>query len=147
MNNLKSTISQVIEENLISTEWSDAVNEEVKDLKLSINDHLRKDLTNVPFVTIDGADAKDFDDAVFCNLNDSGFLLNVAIADVAELVSENSYLDQEAKKRGTSIYFPSKVIPMLPEKISNNLCSLVPDEIRNVLVCEINFSLDCSINS
>ena len=147
MNNLKSTISQVIEENLISTEWSDAVNEEVKDLNLSINDHLRKDLTNVPFVTIDGADAKDFDDAVFCNLNDSGFLLNVAIADVAELVSENSYLDQEAKKRGTSIYFPSKVIPMLPEKISNNLCSLVPDEIRNVLVCEINFSLDGSVKS
>ena len=147
MNNLKSTISQVIEENLISTEWSDAVNEEVKNLNLSINDHLRKDLTNVPFVTIDGADAKDFDDAVFCNLNDSGFLLNVAIADVAALVSENSYLDQEARKRGTSIYFPSKVIPMLPEKISNNLCSLVPDEIRNVLVCEINFSLDGSVKS
>lgn len=99
MNNLKSTISQVIEENLISTEWSDAVNEEVKNLNLSINDHLRKDLTNVPFVTIDGADAKDFDDAVFCNLNDSGFLLNVAIADVAALVSENSYLDQEARDR------------------------------------------------
>ena len=147
MNNLKSTISQVIEENLISTEWSDAVNKEVKNLNLNINDHPRKDLTKVPFVTIDGADAKDFDDAVFCNLNDSGFLLNVAIADVAELVNEDSYLDKEAKKRGTSIYFPSKVIPMLPEKISNNLCSLVPDEIRNVLVSEINFSLDGSIKS
>jgi ribonuclease R len=147
MNNLKSTISQVIEENLISTEWSDAVNAEVKDLNLNTNDHPRKDLTKVPFVTIDGADAKDFDDAVFCNINDSGFLLNVAIADVAELVNEGSYLDQEAKKRGTSIYFPSKVIPMLPEKISNNLCSLVPDEIRNVLVSEINFSLDGSIKS
>ena len=147
MNHLKSTISQVIEENLISTEWSDAVNAEVKDLNLNINNHPRKDLTKVPFVTIDGADAKDFDDAVFCNLNDSGFLLNVAIADVAELVNEDSYLDQEAKKRGTSIYFPSKVIPMLPEKISNNLCSLVPDEIRNVLVSEINFSLDGSIKS
>ena len=147
MNNLKSTISQVIEENLISTEWSDAVNAEVKNLNLNTNDHPRKDLTKVPFVTIDGADAKDFDDAVFCNLNDSGFLLNVAIADVAELVNEDSYLDQEAKKRGTSIYFPSKVIPMLPEKISNNLCSLVPDEIRNVLVSEINFSLDGSIKS
>ena len=147
MNNLKSTISQVIEENLISTEWSDAVNAEVKDLNLNINNHPRKDLTKVPFVTIDGADAKDFDDAVFCNLNDSGFLLNVAIADVAELVDEDSYLDQEAKKRGTSIYFPSKVIPMLPEKISNNLCSLVPDETRNVLVSEINFSLDGSIKS
>ena len=147
MNNLKSTISQVIEENLISTEWSDAVNTEVKNLNLNTNDHPRKDLTKVPFVTIDGADAKDFDDAVFCNLNDSGFLLNVAIADVAELVNEDSYLDQEAKKRGTSIYFPSKVIPMLPEKISNNLCSLVPDEIRNVLVSEINFSFDASIKS
>ena len=147
MNNLKSTISQVIEENLISTEWSDAVNTEVKNLNLNTNDHPRKDLTKVPFVTIDGADAKDFDDAVFCNLNDSGFLLNVAIADVAELVNEDSYLDQEAKKRGTSIYFPSKVIPMLPEKISNNLCSLVPDEIRNVLVSEINYSLDGSIKS
>jgi len=147
MNNLKSTISQVIEENLISTEWSDAVNTEVKNLNLNTNDHPRKDLTKVPFVTIDGADAKDFDDAVFCNLNDSGFLLNVAIADVAELVNEDSYLDQEAKKRGTSIYFPSKVIPMLPEKISNNLCSLVPDKIRNVLVSEINFSLDGSIKS
>jgi len=147
MNNLKSTISQVIEENLISTEWSDAVNTEVKNLNLNTNDHPRKNLTKVPFVTIDGADAKDFDDAVFCNLNDSGFLLNVAIADVAELVNEDSYLDQEAKKRGTSIYFPSKVIPMLPEKISNNLCSLVPDEIRNVLVSEINFSLDGSIKS
>ena len=147
MNNLKSTISQVIEENLISTEWSDAVNTEVKNLNLNTNDHPRKDLTKVPFITIDGADAKDFDDAVFCNLNDSGFLLNVAIADVAELVNEDSYLDKEAKKRGTSIYFPSKVIPMLPEKISNNLCSLVPDEIRNVLVSEINFSLDGSIKS
>ena len=147
MNNLKSTISQVIEENLISTEWSEEVNTEVKDLNLNTNDHPRNDLTKVPFVTIDGADAKDFDDAVFCNLNDSGFLLNVAIADVAELVNEDSYLDKEAKKRGTSIYFPSKVIPMLPEKISNNLCSLVPDEIRNVLVSEINFSLDGSIRS
>jgi ribonuclease R len=147
MNNLKNTISQVIEENLISTEWSDEINSEVKDLNLNTKGHSRKDLTKVPFVTIDGADAKDFDDAVFCNLNDSGFLLNVAIADVAELVSEDSYLDQEAKKRGTSIYFPSKVVPMLPEKISNNLCSLVPDEIRNVLVCEINFSLDGSIKS
>ena len=147
MNNLKNTISQVIEENFISTEWSNAVNTEVKDLNLNTNDHPRKDLTKVPFVTIDGVDAKDFDDAVFCNLNDSGFLLNVAIADVAELVNEDSYLDQEAKKRGTSIYFPSKVIPMLPEKISNNLCSLVPDKIRNVLVSEISFSLDGSIKS
>src|SRR5210317_951598 len=146
MNELESTISQIIEENFLPYEWNENIEKELKDL--SLNTELnRKDLTQIPFITIDGADAKDFDDAVFCNLNDSGFLLNVAIADVAELVSENSCIDQEAKKRGTSIYFPSKVIPMLPEKISNNLCSLVPDEIRNVLVCEINFSLDGSIKS
>ena len=80
MNNLKSTISQVIEENLISTEWSDAVNTEVKNLNLNTNYHQRKDLNKLLFVNIDGADAKDFDDAVFCNLYDSGFLLNFDIA-------------------------------------------------------------------
>ena len=77
MNNLKSTISQVIEENLISTEWSDAVNKEVKNLNLNTNDHPRKDLTKVPFITIDGADAKDFDDAVFCNIKDSALPLSL----------------------------------------------------------------------
>ena len=119
MNHLKSTISQVIEENLISTEWSEEVNTEVKDLNLNTNNHPRKDLTKVPFVTIDGADAKDFDDAVFCNLNDSGFLLNVAIADVAELVNEDSYLDQEAKKR------VSKISLMLCLPIGNQVVAML----------------------
>tara|TARA_E500000075_G_scaffold18527_1_gene15248 strand:- start:4010 stop:5281 length:1272 start_codon:yes stop_codon:yes gene_type:complete len=71
----------------------------------------------------------------------------VAIADVAEIVKLKTAINDEAFKRGTSIYFPTKVIPMLPEKISNNLCSLVPNEIRNVLVCEINFDFDGELKS
>ena len=146
MNELESTISQIIEENFLPYEWNDNIDKELKDL--SLNTELnRKDLTQIPFVTIDGADAKDFDDAVFCNLNDKTFILDVAIADVAEIVKLDSALNKEAMQRGTSIYFPSKVIPMLPEKISNNLCSLVPNEVRNVLVCEMIFSLSGEMKS
>ena len=146
MNELESTISQIIEENFLPYEWNDNIDKELKDL--SLNTELnRKDLTQIPFVTIDGADAKDFDDAVFCNLNDKTFILDVAIADVAEIVKLDSALNKEAMQRGTSIYFPSKVIPMLPEKISNNLCSLVPNEVRNVLVCEMIFSLSAEMKS
>lgn len=139
MNELENTISQVIEENYIPFEWNEKIDNELADIKLNKN-LPRKDLTKVPFITIDGADAKDFDDAVHCVKNKSSFTLSVAIADVAELVKPGTALNNEAIERGTSIYFPSKVIPMLPEKISNNLCSLVPDEIRNVLICEIVFS-------
>ena len=146
MNELESTISQIIEENFIPHEWNENIDNELDDLSLDTG-LKRKDLTKVPFVTIDGADAKDFDDAVYCSLNDSSFILDVAIADVAELVKLESALNKEAMQRGTSIYFPSKVIPMLPEKISNNLCSLVPNEIRNVLVCEIVFSLNGDLTS
>ena len=146
MNELESTISQIIEENFLPYEWNENIKKELKDL--SLNTELnRKDLTQIPFVTIDGADAKDFDDAVFCNLNDKTFILDVAIADVAEIVKLDSALNKEAMQRGTSIYFPSKVIPMLPEKISNNLCSLVPNEVRNVLVCEMIFSLSGEMKS
>ena len=146
MNELESTISQIIEENFIPYEWNENIDNELDDLSLDTG-LKRKDLTKVPFVTIDGTDAKDFDDAVYCSLNDSSFILDVAIADVAELVKLESALNKEAMQRGTSIYFPSKVIPMLPEKISNNLCSLVPNEIRNVLVCEIVFSLNGDLTS
>ena len=99
------------------------------------------------FITIDGEDAKDYDDAVFCNENKSSFNLMVAIADVASFVLPDTELDKEAFKRGTSIYLPKTVIPMLPEIISNNICSLVPNENRNVLVCEIIFSLTGEIQS
>ena len=146
MNELENTITQVIEENYIPFEWNDKVKKELQDISLDKN-LPRKDLTKVPFVTIDGADAKDFDDAVHCSKNKESYTLSVAIADVAEIVKLQTAINDEAFKRGTSIYFPSKVIPMLPEKISNNLCSLVPNEIRNVLVCEINFDFEGELKS
>ena len=146
MNELESTISQVIEENFIPFEWNDKIEKELEEINLDTN-LPRKDLTKIPFITIDGADAKDFDDAVHCFKNKTTYSLSVAIADVAEIVKLKSAINDEALERGTSIYFPSKVIPMLPEKISNNLCSLVPNEIRNVLVCEINFDLEGDLQS
>tara|TARA_B000000565_G_scaffold47499_1_gene31566 strand:+ start:42740 stop:44629 length:1890 start_codon:yes stop_codon:yes gene_type:complete len=101
----------------------------------------RKDLRKTPFVTIDGVDAKDFDDAVYANLNPDGtWQLMVAIADVTHYLKQSSDLDKEALQRGNSIYFPGFVIPMLPEKLSNDLCSLKPNVDRAVLVCEMRLN-------
>ena len=98
----------------------------------------RVDLTHLPFITIDGDDSKDFDDAVFAQKqDDGGWTLYVAIADVAHYVQPKSPLDNEAQKRGNSVYFPNHVIPMLPEKLSNHLCSLNPKQDRLALVCQI----------
>ena len=146
MNNLESTINQVIEEFDIPFEWCKSINDEIKNLHVP-NDNNRKDCSDIPFVTIDGFDAKDFDDAVFCEKKPNNFRLMVAIADVASVVKINSEIDREAFKRGTSIYFPNKVIPMLHENISNDLCSLVPDKKRNVLICEIIYDSNTEISS
>jgi len=98
----------------------------------------RKDLRPLPFVTIDGENAKDFDDAVYCEARpQGGWRLYVAIADVSHYVKPGSVLDEEAKERGNSVYFPSCVIPMLPEILSNELCSLKPDVDRLAVVCEM----------
>ena len=97
----------------------------------------RTDLRALPLVTIDGADARDFDDAVHCRATPSGWKLTVAIADVAAYVKAGSALDVEAEQRGNSVYFPDRVIPMLPEALSNGLCSLRPDEDRLCMVCEL----------
>lgn len=86
----------------------------------------RVDLTSVPLVTIDGDDSEDFDDAVYAERTASGFNLIVAIADVAFYVRPGSALDREAYRRGNSVYLPNMVVPMLPEKLSNDLCSLKP---------------------
>ena len=146
MSNLDNTINQIIEDNDIPNEWNSLITKELEKLDPENNIN-RKNLTDTPFITIDGEDAKDFDDAIHCNQNNSSFTLKVAIADVASVVSPNSEIDKQAFKRGTSIYFPKKVIPMLPEIISNDLCSLVPNKERNVIVCEIVFDLSGGIKS
>ncbi|MEI7614536.1 MAG: ribonuclease R [Betaproteobacteria bacterium] len=100
----------------------------------------RKDLRNVPMVTIDGETARDFDDAVFAEKNGRGWRLVVAIADVSHYVRPGMALDKEAMDRGNSVYFPRRVIPMLPEKLSNGLCSLNPDVERLAMVCDMDIN-------
>ncbi|QOL49243.1 ribonuclease R [Massilia litorea] len=106
----------------------------------------RVDLRDVPLVTIDGEDARDFDDAVYCEPvkigRENGFRLLVAIADVSHYVKPNDGLDVDAIERSTSVYFPRRVIPMLPEKLSNGLCSLNPAVDRLSLVCDMVVSSD-----
>lgn len=107
----------------------------------------RVDFTATPFVTIDGETARDFDDAVFCEADGKGYRLLVAIADVSHYVRHRDPLDRDAHERGTSVYFPRRVIPMLPEKLSNGLCSLNPAVERLVLVCEMHVSRAGKIGS
>lgn len=98
----------------------------------------RVDLRELPLVTIDGADARDFDDAVYCEPAAKGWRLLVAIADVSHYVQPGTALNAEASKRGTSVYFPRTVVPMLPEALSNGLCSLNPEVDRLCMVCEMS---------
>jgi ribonuclease R len=100
----------------------------------------RRDLRDLHFVTIDGETARDFDDAVFAKREGKGFRLWVAIADVSHYVRNGDALDLDARERGTSVYFPRRVIPMLPEKLSNGLCSLNPNVDRLAMVCELAIS-------
>ncbi len=100
----------------------------------------RVDLRDVPLVTIDGEDARDFDDAVYAEATRGGFRVLVAIADVSNYVEPGSALDAEARERATSVYFPNRVIPMLPEQLSNHLCSLMPEVERLCLTCEMTVS-------
>ncbi len=102
----------------------------------------RTDLRELPLVTIDGADARDFDDAVYCERKPKGWKLLVCIADVSAYVTPDSALDQEGFERGNSVYFPDRVIPMLPEVLSNGLCSLNPNVDRLCMACELYVSRD-----
>ncbi|MFP5440229.1 MAG: ribonuclease R [Gammaproteobacteria bacterium] len=103
--------------------------------------HYRLDLRQIPLVTIDGEDARDFDDAVYCEMRDNGgWHLIVAIADVSHYVRPGSALDKEGYERGNSVYFPDRVVPMLPEALSNGLCSLNPHVDRFCLACDMTIS-------
>jgi ribonuclease R len=125
----------------IPVKWPDEVLNNIDSIGDSVSDKDKKfriDLRHLPFVTIDGEDARDFDDAVYCEPESEGLRkLYVAIADVSHYVSVATALDQEANKRGNSVYFPQYVVPMLPEEISNGLCSLKPNLDRLTLVCEM----------
>jgi ribonuclease R len=124
-------------------EWPETVEDEAARFPAEVPKDAyanRLDLRHLPFVTIDGEDAKDFDDAVYCTPQGSGYKLYVAIADVGHYVKPGSALDQEGYTRGNSVYFPERVIPMLPESLSNGLCSLKPNVDRLVMVCEMQIS-------
>ena len=140
---LEQAIHSTLDSLDIPTEWSDATRKATARLPKSVkrvNFPQRQDLTNLPLVTIDGATAKDFDDAVFVRALSGrrGWRLIVAIADVSHYVKPRSALDDDAQIRTTSVYLPSFVVPMLPEAISNELCSLKADVDRLALVCDMH---------
>ncbi|GBL03928.1 ribonuclease R [Glaciecola sp. KUL10] len=126
----------------IPHQWPKGVTKQIEGLTEEVPEEAKvgkKDLRDLPLVTIDGEDARDFDDAVHCRPNKSGgWTLWVAIADVSSYVKIGTALDQEAQTRGTSVYFPEQVVPMLPKVLSNGLCSLNPDVDRLCMVCEIS---------
>ncbi len=126
----------------IPFKWTDEIVAETAEIPSEITyTDSRVDIRSIPLITIDGEDARDFDDAVFCRPKPKGgWELIVAIADVSHYVTVGSALDKEAFSRGNSVYFPNHVVPMLPEKLSNGLCSLNPAEDRFCMVCEMQIS-------
>ena len=132
----------------IPVEWPEAVLEQAASFSTTVDPEAstgRMDVRKQSLITIDGADARDFDDAVWCETLDNGWRLLVAIADVAHYVSVDSALDTEAVSRGTSVYFPGRVVPMLPEVLSNGLCSLNPDVDRLCMICEMTLGSDGTV--
>jgi ribonuclease R len=134
----------------IPWEWPEQVVDEAGHLEsepLEEDKQQRVDLRKLAFVTIDGEDARDFDDAVYCEKRRGGsWRLWVAIADVSHYVRSGSALDEEAAHRGNSVYFPERVVPMLPEALSNGLCSLKPAVDRLALVCEMDLTRTGKLN-
>ena len=148
---LKTKIA--VRQHSIPNQWNDAVTAELTAMGEQLlgastrDDDGRADLRELPFVTIDGEDARDFDDAVLCRRDADGWRLWVAIADVGHYVRADTALDKEALLRGNSAYFPGAVVPMLPETLSNGICSLRPEQDRYCMVCEIQCTAPGAIKS
>ena len=132
-------IELIIEENSLPRRFPPAVITETKSLTNTIQTRKRVDCRDMLTVTIDGETAKDFDDAISISRTENGYILYVHIADVSHYIPWDSHLDIEARRRGTSVYFPGSVIPMLPERLSNDLCSLVPKQDRPTFTVEMHF--------
>lgn len=133
-------IELAIRSHQLPVEWPQEVEQEISTLGSEVDEAAkqgREDLRDLALVTIDGADARDFDDAVYCEESANGWRLLVCIADVSSYVEPDSALDREAESRGNSVYFPDRVIPMLPEVLSNGLCSINPDVDRLCMACEL----------
>ena len=138
-----SEMESIIDEFNLSRRFPKTVLDETKSFREKASEYSlekRKDLRSLPTVTIDGERAKDFDDAVSINLTEHGYRLWVHIADVGHYVGWNTVVDDEARKRGTSVYFPDRVIPMLPKELSEDLCSLKPKVERYAFTAEMDFS-------
>ncbi len=138
-------VESIIDEFNLPRKFPPDVTKEAKSLSAEIPGDMpgrRKDLQKLPTVTIDGERAKDFDDAISIKLRKFGYTLYVHIADVGYYVPWDSVIDREAKKRGTSVYLPDRVVPMLPKKLSENICSLKPKVPRFAFTVEMDFSRD-----
>ena len=132
----------------LRTEWPEPLQQEIASLSEEVPEIAKEgrvDLRELPLVTIDGADARDFDDAVYCEKKPKGWKLWVCIADVSSYVDLGTALDQEARSRATSVYFPDRVIPMLPEVLSNGLCSINPEVDRLCMTCELYINKEGNI--
>lgn len=147
LSNLSDVVKQALKKHEVVREFPSAVQYEANSFNGNVSVYNeagenRVDLTHLPFVTIDDANSKDFDDAVYCVRDNNGWTLYVAIADVSWFVRPNTALDREAFRRGCSIYVANEVIPMLPSNLSDNACSLLPHQNRFCLTCEMKISFE-----
>ncbi|MBR2824940.1 MAG: ribonuclease R [Solobacterium sp.] len=141
-------ILSILINNEIIPDFPEEVIQEAESISQVVSDEQmqnRIDLTKIPTITIDGDDSKDFDDAVAIEKTDFGWNLKVSIADVSYYVKEGSPLDEEAFKRGTSVYVVDRVVPMLPHLLSNGICSLNPEEVRLTMTCDMDINKDGTV--